>query len=287
MARKPSLTATINPIVSAYFREADTRAEHSGASEQAGDQHLLPTAEESAVLAELIAEARLIEQQPVALLGAGNSEHEAVRLPHLTRVMSHLRSRNENLFITRGSELAFLANALLEGCSLQQRPFTPSEAAAAAADICNRGLENAAAPDSFLVDHDLVKAFELGWSTLHREVGLFAADQLIAVLADLDVESDLRLEFAAFRRTLIRHREADAPWRARDASEIIAMLDPTAWISMMGLLDECPVMAAALTAILVGGTKTVSPTDFAFISSMRQVEDVRRFVRRLPELLSR
>ena len=37
-------------------------------------------------------------------------------------------------------------------------------------------------PDAFLVDHDLVMAFEAGWSVLHQDVSLFVADQL-----DLDV----------------------------------------------------------------------------------------------------
>ena len=30
------------------------------------------------------------------------------------------------------------------------------------------------------------------------------------------------------------------------------MLDTTAWISVLGLLDECPVLPAALTAVLEG-----------------------------------
>ena len=34
-------------------------------------------------------------------------------------------------------------------------------------------------PDAFLVDHDLVTAFEVGWSVLYQDVSLFVADQLI------------------------------------------------------------------------------------------------------------
>jgi hypothetical protein len=65
------------------------------------------------------------------------------------------------------------------------------------------------------------------------------------------------------------------------------MLDTTAWISVLGLLDECPVLPAALTAVLEGRTTTVSPTAFDFISTAAQIGDVRIFMRKLPDVLSR
>ena len=65
------------------------------------------------------------------------------------------------------------------------------------------------------------------------------------------------------------------------------MLDMTAWISVRGLLDECPVLPAALTAILERRTTPVSPTAFDFISTAAQIGDVRTFMRKLPDILSR
>jgi len=65
------------------------------------------------------------------------------------------------------------------------------------------------------------------------------------------------------------------------------MLDATAWISVLGLLDECPVLPAALTAILEGRTTPVSQTEFDFISTPAQIGDVRIFMRKLPDVLSR
>ena len=64
------------------------------------------------------------------------------------------------------------------------------------------------------------------------------------------------------------------------------MLDMTAWISVLGLLDECPVLPAALMAVLDGRTTRVSPTEFDFISTAAQIGDVRIFMRKLPDLLS-
>ena len=60
-----------------------------------------------------------------------------------------------------------------------------------------------------------------------------------------------------------------------------------AWIGVLGLLDECPVLPAALTAVLEGRTTPISPTAFEFISTTRQIGDVRVFMGTLPGLLSR
>jgi len=129
---------------------------------------------------------------------------------------------------------------------------------------------------------------EAGWSLLHKDVSLYAAEQLISTLADVDcADRDIRNGLVALRRTLVKQRDAGTPWRARDAAEVLAMLDVTAWIGVLGLLDECPVLPAALTAVLERRTTTVSATEFAFISTAAQIGDVRIFMMRLPDLLSR
>jgi hypothetical protein len=249
---------------------------------------------------ELLTEAGVMPERPRALLEAADADPQAARLTRLRRLMAYARDTDATAYLTRSRELAFLANTLVAGCSVQSRPFTPQEASDAAAGICNLGLEYWPArwpsvtspdtfpPDSWLIDHDLVSAFEVGWSVLHQDVSLFAAEQLISTLADLDcVDRDIRRGLVALRRTLVKQRDAGTPWRARDAAEILAMLDMTAWISVLGLLDECPVLPAALTAILEGRTTTVSPTAFEFISTAAQIGDVRIFMRKLPDVLSR
>ena len=71
------------------------------------------------------------------------------------------------------------------------------------------------------------------------------------------------------------------------AADVLAMFDTTAWIGVRGVLDECPILPAALTAVLEGRTTPISPTAFEFISTTRQIGDVRVFMRTLPDLLSR
>jgi hypothetical protein len=318
---------TVNPIVTAYFRAADEAPESSNEPARS-PQHTLESPSSTDVpesleaVMELLTEAGVMPERPRALLDAGDADPQvrlrakrygetspepwrrrAARLTRVRRLMAYVRDTHETAYFTRSRELAFLANTLLAGCSVQSRPFTPQEASDAAAGICNLGLEYWPArwpsvttatppdtfpPDSLLIDHDLVTAFEVGWSVLHQDVSLFAAEQLISTLTDVDcVDRDIRRGLVALRRTLVKQRDAGTPWRARDAAEILAMLDMTAWISVLGLLDECPVLPAALTAVLEGRTTTVSPTEFDFISTAAQIGDVRIFMRKLPDVLSR
>jgi len=52
------------------------------------------------------------------------------------------------------------------------------------------------------------------------------------------------------------------------------------------LLDECPILPAALTAVLERRTTPVSPLAFEFISTTGHIGDIRVFMRMLPGLLS-
>jgi hypothetical protein len=293
-SRGASAPGASNPITAAYFRAADeeTDPSASAASKDAGKGATPAGAPDSAhddtvpttvdALVELLAEAGMAPERPRALLAAANEDPQTARLSFLKELMDRAQRHDENAYHARSRELAFLANTLLAGCSVQSRPCMPGEASDAAACICNLGLECAAA------DGDLVTAFEMGWSVLYREVSLFAADQLISTLSDLrGADADTRHELRTLRRRLLAERGAGTPWLARDAADVLAVLDSTAWISVIGLLDECPILPAALTAILEGSTTLVNPTAFDFISTRAQLGDVRAFLKALPGLLSR
>jgi hypothetical protein len=332
MARQPRHTRseapatgsiTVNPIVTAYFRAAGEAPEPSSetarspermlesstsASSRSTGVQVDPTGVPASIEAviELLAEAGVTAERPRALLEAADSDPRTARLTHLRRLMEYVRDTHETAYLARSRELAFLANVLLAGCTVQSRPFTPQEASDAAAGICNLGLEHwpAAAtppdlaavasaevatfpPDSFLIDRDLVTAFEVGWSVLHKDVSLFVAEQLISTLHNLHcADRDIQRGLVTLRRTLVKQRDGGTPWLARNAADVLALLDMTAWISVLGLLDECPVVPEALTANLERRTTTVSPTAFDFVSTAAQIGDIRIFMRKLPDLLS-
>jgi hypothetical protein len=313
MARSPVASAprapiAFNPIATAYFRAIEEEAPafaKASARQGRGDDDISTSID---AVIELMAEAGVMPDRPRALLEAAPDDPRAARIAILRPLMKFVLLHDETAYLTRSHEFAFLANTLLAGASVQSRPFTPQEASDAAACICNLGLEcwsarwpgatshgasssrefdTAMPPDAFLVDHDLVTAFEVGWSVLYHDVSLFVADQLMSTLADLDcVDADTRKGLRALRRTLVKQRKAGTPWLARDAADVLAMLDMTAWVSVLGLLDECPILPAALTAVLERRTTSVSPTAFEFISTTAQIDDIRLFMRRLPDVLS-
>jgi hypothetical protein len=321
-APAPTAPIAINPIATAYFRAAEEDADttpddtSAGAPESAPHHDAtdvspradddIPTSIDKVI--DLLAEAGVMPQRPRALLAAADEDPRATRLPLLRRLMEFVLHQDETAYLTRSRELAFLANTLLAGSSVQSRPFTPQEASDAAACICNLGLEcwparwpgatspGASSPreldtampsNAFLVGHDLVTAFEVGWSVLYQDVSLFVADRLVSTLADLHcVDADTRRGLLALRRTLEKQRKAGTPWLARGAADVLAMLDMTAWISVLGLLDECPILPAALRAVLERRTTSVSPTAFEFISTTAQIGDIRLFMRTLPDVLS-
>jgi hypothetical protein len=238
---------------------------------------------------DLLAEAGLVPEQPRALLEGTSSQPS--RLAELRPLMEYVRDTDEPAYVARGQELAFLANVLMAGCSIQSRAFTPREASDAASGICNLGLEHMPGrgtrlPAAFLVDHDLITTFEIGWAVLHADVSLLVADSLIGVLTDLRcIDPDIQSGIHTLRRALVRQREGGTPWRARNALEVIQLLDTPAWASLVGLLDECPVLPAALTATLDGRTGAISATAFDFISTTAQIGQVRAFMSKLPEML--
>jgi hypothetical protein len=278
-----------NPIVTAYFRDADDEAEKAAHVVTRGADEV---AASISAIVELLNEAGVRPAQPRGLLQAADEPPGDADRALLRRLMAFALQCDEAAYLARGRDMAFLANALLAGCSVQSRSFTPEEASDAAASICNLGLdcwpEAAGLPDTFLVHHDVVTAFEVGWSVLYRDVSLFAADRLISMLPELHgVDVGTRRELRALQRTLVTQRDAGTPWRARDAADVLATLDTTAWVGVLGLLDECPIVPAALTAIVEGHTNPVSPTAFAFISTRAQIGDVRLFMRMLPAVLSR
>ena len=299
MARQPQPPST-NPIATAYFRAFDEEAETTPADTSAdapafaktsarqGRDDDIPTSIEGVI--ELLAEAGVMPARPRALLEASAKDSRATKLPLLKQLMEFVLHHDETAYLTRSRELGFLANTLLAGSSVQSRPFTPQEASDAAASTCNLGLECWPAgmpPNAFLVDHSLVTAFEVGWSVLHRDVSLFVADQLVSTLADLQCgDADTRRGLLALRRALKKQRKAGTPWLARDAADVLAMLDMTAWISVLGLLDECPIIPAALTAVLERRATQVSQTAFEFISTTAQIGDIRLFMKALPGVLS-
>jgi hypothetical protein len=237
------------------------------------------SADEDAIAAvvEVLRDAGVLTQQPRALLGP--SKEQTSRLALIDAFLQSGAATEE--------ELAFFANVLLAGCSLQARPFTPQEARDASLATCNLGLENWPTHWS---GQNVVAIFQVGWTILQRDVCMYAARQLITVLDELRcTDRDIQFRLSKLRFQLTRHCGQGRPWRAHGSLDVILMLDAPAWASLLGLIAECPVLHAGIDQrrAILSKTRSVSPTAFEFISTNSQIAAIREFLRRLPETLMR
>jgi hypothetical protein len=222
---------------------------------------------------ELLEHAGVPAGRPRALLGASDTPRSSLPFVH-AYAASHPAGEEE---------LAYLANTILAGCSVQGRSLTVQEAPDCVLAICNLGLEHW---PSHWPAGDLITAFQVGWAILHRDVCLYAARRLTDVLAVIRCsDRDTQLQLDGLRRGLVRHLDDGEPWRAGDALDVILVLDSACWAALRALIDECPVMHAALDASR-RACRTIDPADFQFISDSRQIASVRQFLDALPSLLT-
>jgi hypothetical protein len=232
-----------------------------------------PAEPDVSAIFELLEQAEPLSSRPRALLGAADGQPAGLSFVH-AHAASHPASEEE---------LAYLANAIVAGCSVQGRPFTIREASDCAVRVCNLGLENWPPHWS---ERDLIAAFQVGWTILHRDVCLYAAERLIDVLAAVRCsDRDVQLRLDGLRRKLIQHRGNRDPWHVGDALDAILILDAPCWAALRGLIDECPVIHAALRASRQG-CRTINPADFEFISENTQIAAVREFLTALPTILA-
>jgi hypothetical protein len=255
-------------LVRAYFRAFDPMPPEIRPAET-------PEASDAPVetVLEVLRDAGVLAPPPRALLAPGDPAQSRFRW-----IETHVASHPES-----AEDLAYLANVILAGCSVQGRPFTEREAGDAIVATCNLGLENW---PSHWLNRDVVTAFQVGWTVLRRDVCIYTATRLIAILAGLVLaDRDTRLSVDRLRRDLIRHAAEGEPWRARAALDVILTLDAAAWATLLGLIDEYPVLHAALDAGK-RGARTIDPADVKFMSQNSDIAVVHGFVAELPSILT-
>ena len=272
-----------NPVARAYFRaiERTDVAETSGRS--------APAVAAVGEVLDVLLEAGVLPQPPRALLEGSRGE-----APRNARIERHMqvpaRGRSPRLF-DRTQELAYLANAIVAGCSLQARPFTAQEASDAAVATCNLGLENwpphwlrRPHPGSLRLPRR--PRFRHGLSgRMDRapRAGLHVCGRKNSSGSSTTSGVTITKSSPGWTRYAGDGGQCKAgtPWAARDALDVITALDMPAWAALLGLTDECPVIHAGLSR-LDPRTRTVSASAFEFISENRQLRPSARSCARCP-----
>jgi hypothetical protein len=115
---------------------------------------------------------------------------------------------------------------------------------------------------------------------------MFVAAQVLDVIADIRCsDRDVAAGLYMLRRELTKYWRVGTPWRAREAFEVLAIFDLPAWAALLALIDECPVMLANV-AHHPSPVRSISMSDFEFISENAHIVKVRAFMRDLPGQLT-
>ena len=120
-----------------------------------------------------------------------------------------------------------------------------------------------------------------------EQVCLQTARRLVRVLSDLACDdAEVQEQIADLAALLKRQIAAGTPWRARDSLDVIAILDTPTWSTLLGLVDECPVVPKQIGKPADARPALRVAPDVEFISENRQVSWVREFLEFLPSRLS-
>lgn len=150
-----------DPVTRAYLREL---------AKDRSRPRRRPTAE-SAAFASVLRDAGVVSTPRATPLLAGGSPTPRELL--LVRTMRRLAETDANAFAARSEEIAYLANVLIAGASIEGRPYRPAEAVQKAVETCSRGLELASGailhavpttdPVEVLRVHPAEGLFRLAW----------------------------------------------------------------------------------------------------------------------------
>jgi hypothetical protein len=280
-----------NPIATAYFRALDQKPARGRevARLETGSERILETTAETsadavAAVVEVLVDAGVIAPPRALLTGAAGND---TRLDRIHEHLQFLLERDPAAYAVRNQELGFLTNTIASGAMVLTRSLSVQEASDAALAVCNLGLERLpAVAEELRARQDLVSVFQAGWRVLYHEVCMHAAEHLLLALSDLyPVAPEIEEGLGTLRIDLTKHWRAGTPWLAREAMEVIGLLDMPAWAALVALIDEFPVMHAGIAASRARHVRAVGASDFEFISSNRQIQSVRDYMKALPEVL--
>lgn len=283
-----AVAADRDPITAAYFRQLGrtptVKRATAGAAPEAGPSPLVELLREAEVLPVAPGTHRL-----EAASGPGERKHRdpAAYAEPLTGCLRQLAQDEPETHAARMSELAYLGNVLVAGCSLARRSMRPVEAASAALCACNLGLTSLAGQPgkaklssrSLLARTPADRLFGLGWALLFHDV-LCAA---VAVAEDhMTYAMEAQANPSEVGRALKALRSARAsgkPWLALPGLHVLdETLAAPALTALCALVDECPSMAGELAPELDPKSDPGLVSGPVFIATPAQVERVRAFL---------
>ena len=280
-----------DPVTHAYFRSLGGPS-RAGPAPTRVEVPVAADAGEAAALVEILRDAEVLPSSaPMLLLperaGAFSPHEEGI----FAQTMRELRAQAADTHDRRMQELAYLANVLTAGCSIEGRNLRPLEAARATVAACNLGLEHLLQDQPALATAVAVlrrqgadKLFRIGWHLFAEHVVLPAAralDNILTREALQQTDRDIVRRLHGAGRALHSALAAGKPWTA--LGKLTALegdVDMATLTTLLALIDECPSLRAEL-ASHAGAEKTAASQEFQFISTRRQLRSVQAFLAKL------
>lgn len=265
LAREPFVEAARDPLTSSHFRR---RSPVGRASEQTTPNE--DGSEPAADLLQLLVDADVLdrdESAPRLALG-GSAEEEAAAEPLLIAAMRRLAEEDGARFTARAEEIAYLANVLVAGCTIDGRRLKDNEAAEAVIAACSLGLD--LARDGGGLDEAVAALGEHSADALFRRAWSLVATDLVGPAAELTarlLDTAARDEGIAARAAaqgLRRAAAVDSPWKALAAVDILlGHVEDDLVAALRGLLDECPSLVGRLSRSGVRFVATIADLERA------------------------
>ena len=255
---------TMDPATRSYLRAAEAEMEPAVAPFRNPAEAFDPVDGKVARFVQTLQTAEVLPASNDKRLTHDGSESWNDQLP-LARAMRAINRTDPELYARRMSELSYLSNLLISGCTFKGRTFRPNEAAEGAFSVCNLGSEfligltgnhrnhrkySTTDPVDFLKEHHLIKMFQAGWRALFHHVVLFTAKSVLGFLERLEIEFMEPIQVHEIFQMTRRLRSAISvgqPWAFSDhADDLQVFLDGEATMTVKDLLQEFPTLPDAV-----------------------------------------
>jgi hypothetical protein len=269
-----------DPVTHAYFRSlrgpSRPEATRGGAD-----------AAEAASLVEVLRDAEVLPSSGSMLLLQGQTESSTAQDDGVfTHAMRELRAKSAHLHDQRMQELAYLANVLVTGCSIEGRGLRPLEAAHAAMAACNLGIERLLQDEpsrttavDVLEGENADKLFRIGWQLLTKQVVLPAARAIEKMLVEMvrqETDRERIKDLEKANRALHAAIATGKPWTARaKLTALEGEIEDATVVTLLALIDECPSLRARLAS---SANEHEATTELRFISTAKQLDAVQMFL---------
>jgi hypothetical protein len=273
-----------DPVTHAYFRSLRTPAR---TAPDGAETRLDPDTAKAASLVEILRDAEVLPPSgpPLLLQGPASDAASAQDSGIFTQALRELRAHAADLHSRRMQELAYLANVLAAGCSIEDRALRPLEAAYAAVATCNLGMEHLlqnepgkVSPASLLWRTSADKLFRIGWRLLSQDVVLAAARAFEnALIREACPSRERAKDLDQGTRALRAAIAAGKPWTARGKlTTLEGEIEAATLTTLLALIDECPSLQGKLSP-----QDAAADQEARFISTCEQLRSVQKVLAEL------